>query len=212
MVATGLSAFIGTILTPEDAGKIISAAYPAVGAIVGAIIGFAIVFAMNFFLAPYRQRNEARAKLQARPKPTPLPNRKELKEAIALLENKTTLLVGQQDIFMIMREQSGYTINSDTVKDRDTAYTLWNDAMNKLRIQYLVAGEPYENICIQFTDFVWIQVASKMEYFKPPEDHKPIVLKDKLQFAGVLGSKAREALRKIDEVSGLAPDKEGSQT
>ena len=60
VVATGLFAYIGTIITPEHAGRFASAAYPAIGAFFGVIVGFSIIFAINLFLAPYRQRNEVR--------------------------------------------------------------------------------------------------------------------------------------------------------
>jgi len=71
VVAMGLLAYVGSILIPEGAGKYISYAYPAVGAVIGAIVGFAIIFIINLLLAPYRQRNEARMALMAIPGATP---------------------------------------------------------------------------------------------------------------------------------------------
>lgn len=63
VIAAGSGIFIGTIVTPEDAGRIISATYPAIGGLIGILAGFSIIFIINLILAPYRQRNEARKRL-----------------------------------------------------------------------------------------------------------------------------------------------------
>lgn len=210
-----VGAFVGYWLTPSNFNPFWQFAYPTIGGGIGVVVGFVLVFSLilgwNLYRAPYRQRDEARGILQARPKPIPLPNSKELKEAIALVENKTILLVSQLDVYEKMRGQSNYTVNSDMENDKNTAYALWNEAMNELRVQYLVAGERYESICIELTGFIWMQVAAKMEFFKPPEGNKPLVLKDRLQFVGEIANRVKKALRGIDEISGLVPDKKGSQ-
>ena len=51
-------AFWGTVLTPPEASKLVSALYPTVGTIIGALVGFGIIYLAMFFRAPYRQRNE----------------------------------------------------------------------------------------------------------------------------------------------------------
>lgn len=63
VVAAGIGGFIGTIVTPAYAGRIMSATYPAIGVLIGILAGFSIIFISNLVLAPYRQRNEARKRL-----------------------------------------------------------------------------------------------------------------------------------------------------
>ena len=162
--------------------------------------------------APIKQRNEARVLLTARPKPTPLHNRNELRGAIASVENATIQLVNQQHALDIATAQSGYTVNTNIVASRDKAYAVWNDAMNELRRQYLIAGDRYEGVCIDLSGFIWSQIAIRMGQVKLPEGEKPIVIHDVLRFVGVLAGRVKEALRKIEEISGQALDKEGSQT
>lgn len=59
--------FVGYWQTPVVATSLQQFAYPTVGGAMGIILGFVIVFAFifawNLFRAPYRQRNEARAKV-----------------------------------------------------------------------------------------------------------------------------------------------------
>ncbi len=208
MVAIGAFAFLGAIFTPENAGRLASAIYPVVGGAMGAVVGFGIIYLICLIKAPYRQRDEARVSLQAKPKTVPLQNRKELIEAVATVENTTLQLVNCQNAI----DTNSTIINAESYARRDEAYEKWNQSMNELRRQYLVAGDEYEKIAIDFTGFVGLQIMSKMGQLKYPEDTKPVVLQDTLKFAGVLASRVKETIRKINELSGQAPYKEGSQT
>jgi len=77
--------FLATLLIPENPDKLVSAGFPAIGAIVGVLVGFGLIYLYMFIRAPYKQRNEARKQLieikeQLKPKlfmsvesPTPIP-------------------------------------------------------------------------------------------------------------------------------------------
>ncbi len=210
VAAVGAFALLGTIFTPENAGRLASAIYPIASGAVGAVVGFGIIYLICLIKAPCRQRDEARALLQAKPKPIPLQNRKELRGAIASVENTTIQLVNKVNELKNADSQNPYLAELATVADE--AYDRWNESMNELRRQYLIAGDAYESVCVELTGFIWMQVAAIMEKLKYPEDIKPIVLKDVLQFVGALGGRVKEALRKIDEISGQAPDKKDPQT
>ena len=188
----------------------ISAAYPVIGGVIGVIVGFGIIYLIYLIKAPYKQRDEARAILQAKPKPISLQNRNELRGAIASVENTTIQLVNKVNEIKNADSQDPYLAVLATTADE--AYDRWNESMNELRRQYLIAGDAYESVCVELTGFIWMQVAAILEKLKYPEDIKPIVLKDVLQFVGVLGGRVKEALRKIDEISGQASDKKSSQT
>lgn len=166
------------------------------------------VFLLSLVVAPYKQRDQARTMLRAKAKPILLQNRKELIEAIAIVENTTIQLVNCQNAI----NTNSHVINAESYARRDDAYKKWNDSMNELRRQYLVAGDEYESIAIDFTGFVGLQVMSIMGQLKYPDDVKPIVLQNTLAFAGALASRVKEAIHKIDELSGQVPYKEGSQS
>jgi len=212
VLLTVVGGFVGNALTPATVGNFESALYPAIGSVTGAIVGFAIIYLVFLFLAPYRQRNQARNLLRAKPKPIPLQNRKELIEAIASVENTTIQLINKQHELDKMTAQSPYMISTVAAANKDRAYARWNDSMNELRRQYLVAGDAFEKIAVDFTGFVAIQVMSKMGQIKHSEDIKPLVVQDVLRFAGALGVRVKETIRKIDEISGQVPYKENSQS
>lgn len=55
--------YLGTVLVPEGANTLVSAAYPVVGGMIGAIIGFAVIYLAMLIKAPTKQRNEARRRV-----------------------------------------------------------------------------------------------------------------------------------------------------
>jgi len=177
-----------------------------IGGLIGLAVAFLLFLAVNLMLAPYKQRNEARALLLAKPKPIPLQNRNELRGAIASIENATIQLVNQQDALDKATVQNSYVVDTDVIARRDEAYVTWDKAMNELRRQYLIAGDKYESVCVDLTGFIWMQVFIKAGQIKYPEGDKPIVIYDILRFVGVLAGRVKDTLRKIEELSGQAPD------
>ena len=209
-IVPGGGTMLATLFIPANVDLKVAALYGFLGGIAGLLLVFTAVYAWNLFRAPYKQRNEARDISRAKSEPIPLENRKELRGAIASVENTTIQLVNKVNELKNADSQNPYLAELATVADE--TYDRWNESMNELRRQYLIAGDAYESVCVELTGFIWMQIAAIMEKLKYPEDIKPIVLKDVLQFVGALGGRVKEALRKIDEISGQAPDKKGSQT
>lgn len=63
-----VGAFVGYWLTPLDSNPFGQFAYPTIGGGIGVVVGFVVVFSLifgwNLYHAPYRQRNEARTKVE----------------------------------------------------------------------------------------------------------------------------------------------------
>lgn len=177
-----------------------------------ALIAALIVAPFFAFHTLRLQRDEARALLLAKPKPIPLQNRNELRGAIASVENATIQLVNRQDVLDKATAQNSYVVDTGAIARRDEAYVIWDEAMNELRRQYLIAGDKYESVCVDLTGFIWMQVWIKTGQIKYPEGDKPIVIHDILRFVGVLAGRVKDTLRKIEEISGQALDMEGSRT
>lgn len=63
-VLAGLSGtMLGTLATPENADRLQTAFYPALGGLIGLITAVVILFLFNLVAAPYRQRDEAQKEL-----------------------------------------------------------------------------------------------------------------------------------------------------
>ena len=58
---------LAVLLTPENADKFTSAIYPAIGVVSGAVVGLGVIYLIMLFVAPYKQRNEARRLLSEIP-------------------------------------------------------------------------------------------------------------------------------------------------
>ncbi len=64
VIAAGLGVFIGTIVTPEGVGRVISAIYPVFGGIIGVLAGFSLIIIFNLVLAPYHLLKEAQKRIR----------------------------------------------------------------------------------------------------------------------------------------------------
>lgn len=146
VVATGAFIFLGTILTPEDASRLVSAIYPTVGGVIGAIVGFGIIYLICLFRAPYKQRNEARTLLETKRKPIPLPNRNELIKAIAEVKTTTLKYIHLQD-----------TQSTRTLAEVTQAHECYENAIERLESERLVAGKEYDAILLSLDGFIIIQ-------------------------------------------------------
>ena len=111
--------------------------YPGIGGVVGMIVGLIMVFGgiylLNLFRAPYRQLNEARRLLQAKPKPIPLPNRNELIKAIAKVKTATLKYINLQD-----------TRSTRTSVEVSQALKSYENAIENIESERLVAGKEYD--------------------------------------------------------------------
>ncbi len=54
----------GAIMTPTNSSDLVKWAYPAIGTIVGLVVGLILIYLFFWFLAPYKQRNEARLEIE----------------------------------------------------------------------------------------------------------------------------------------------------
>lgn len=209
-----VGALLGFWLTPLNSSVFWRNAWPTIGGGLGIVAGFIIVFLTiylwNLFRAPYKQRNEARSLLLAKPVVRPLSNRNELRGAIASAEQTTIELANKVNALKNADSKNPYLAN--LVTEADKAYDYWNDSMNELRRQYLIAGDAYEGICIELSGFIWMQIWALMDKIKYPPDIKPIIMKDMLQFTGELASRVKKTLQQVDEISGQVPDRGDSQT
>jgi hypothetical protein len=206
-------AYWSTAITPVDAGRLESAAYPAVGAVIGAIVGFGLIYLVGLVLAPYRQRNEARALLEAIPKPTPLLNRAELMRAMSGVQQTSGALLNAQERLDNLDAKDSNTEHTADIASRDSAYTDYSNAINRLDTEGMVAGEPFENIVSDLVGYVTTQVWFKM--VKPtviggnPEKFRIL---SALQVLGKIAGRVAGVKRHINELTGQALDKEDSQT
>lgn len=64
VLGTILGGVLGTVVTPDNASRLLTIGLPALGALLGVIVPFILVFCWHLFRAPYRQRDEERLKVQ----------------------------------------------------------------------------------------------------------------------------------------------------
>jgi hypothetical protein len=161
--------------------------------------------------APIVQRNEARNQLRGQLKPIPLQNRSALIRAISSIRDTAIEVVKQQHRLDEMNSHSPHFVHVDAMTDRDDAYDRFKQSMSELRRECLVAGDAFSSIIEELTGFIWTQVMTKMGQINYGEDIKPVVLRDVLEFTGVLAGRVKEAIRKIDEIRGQVVRKEDSE-
>jgi hypothetical protein len=164
---------------------------------------FGFGYLWQLVLAPIRQRNEIRNLLSSRPRTIPIPNRDELIRTIANIEKATIDVFNKQDVIKTIQGTSGNTrvIMGDTsLDDRERAIDVFNDAMNSLRREYLVSGTPYDKIALEFTNFIWMNVAAKTGKLRlSPTTPQPIHLGNTLEFGKKLEAHVKLTVEKINE-------------
>lgn len=212
-VMVALGTFLGVIYTPEGSSKFLSIIYPIAGVILGAIIGIIIIFIINLILAPYRQRNEARDLLLAKPKPIPLLNRGELIRAISEVQQTSGELLMAQEQLDNLEAMSPNLVHVDAMETRDYTYAKYKQAINKLSAEKMVAGKLFESLLSDLIAYistqVWVKEAKPTFIGSNPQQFH---IHTALETFGRIASKVSEVTRKIDELSGQVHDIEGSQT
>lgn len=177
-----------------------------------AILGMVGAWICATIKAPVKQRDEARALLVAKPKPVALRNRDELIRAIAEVRESTGKLLQAQEQLDDLEARSPNIVNTKAMVARDKACTEYNQAMDKFHAEILVAGEHYENLLHDLSGYistqVWVKTAKPTFVGGDPQQFRILTA---LEYFGRIAGKVNEVRRKIDELSGQAPDKEGSQ-
>jgi len=111
----------------------------------GGILGLAVVFLISLFIAPYKQRNEARALLMKRPKPIPLSNRDTLIRNMDEAKTATLEFINVRRQLAVLVNQKPNDIDENKadkiLKDSQSKY---NEALRLLDCEKLVAGYEYE--------------------------------------------------------------------
>ncbi len=189
IVMVALGGFLGTIYTPEGSGKFLSVICPTAGVILGAIIVIIIVFIINLILAPYRQRNEARALLAVKPKPIPLPNRDALIRAISRFKECALVHFINRQVINEARVDNPSCAQcslGDGSYDFIQAYQVLSDEM-------LVAGEKVKNIVSQLAVFVFQQILEQDN-----DQSSSIVNPNSDEFISELNKKVENTIKRIN--------------
>jgi hypothetical protein len=199
---------LATWLIPPDADLRLSALLGFLGGIGGLLLLFLGIYGWNLFRAPYRQRDEARALVLAKPKPIPLPNRDMLIRAIAGFADAAIEVINRQEYLDRMDAQNPNLVHAEAMIN--SAYQTYWEAYKKIGSEKLVATEPFGQPISDLIAFIWAQVFLKTQ--KPTVyTGSPLQVFTALELAGRIGSKVEETKQNIDEISGQVPGKEGSQ-
>jgi len=146
--------FVGYWRTPVGTTSLQEFAYPTIGAAIGIILGFVIVFALIFawylFRAPYRQRDEAYALLDAKPQSVPLANRDNLIRAIGELSQKANQTILWQEMLYKLNIRSPFSVNTPEVNQAEQAAIAYEEAQRQLEREKLVASGAFTATIEQF--------------------------------------------------------------
>lgn len=187
-VVMGGFGYLATIFTPDDASKYIQALYPFIGAVVGALVGLLLIYLFFLIIAPYKQRNEARALLKHK-EPTHLNNRAELITSLVNLQNSLIDFIVNPEIFGDM-EYTSNIYKSILVSERE------------FQKEKFVAGSHFQVILDEFESVI-------MEYFIKSftvmvKDGETVTIPIEIQndFAESITASLEKTVRDINEISG----------
>lgn len=198
---------------PSSVDAVIKAVVPIAAFSVWMLAVLSGVFLLSLVVAPYKQRNQARALLQARPKPIPLSNRDELIRALSEIQLTSGELLMAQEHLDDLEARSPNLVHVDAMTARDNAHSKYKQAINKLDAEGLVASEPFKSLISDLTGYISTQVW--MKEAKPTiigGDPQQFRIRTALEIFGRIASRVSEVTRKINELSGRVPHKGGSQT
>lgn len=171
------------------------------------------VFLLSLAVAPYRQRNQARTLLQAKPKPIPISNRDELLRAISDVQMASGKFLMAQEQLDDLQARSPKTVPIDAINTKSGAHTEYEQAMNKLEAEKMVAGKPFESLLsdliVYISTQIWMKEAKPIIYGGKPE---PLGFRTALATFGRMASRISKAIQEINELTGQVPDNEDSQT
>ncbi len=135
----------------KDWAKIV---YQVIVPLLGVFAGLALVFFASLFVAPYRQRDEARSELTQKRKVVPLRNREKLLEAIYEAEKTTVELA----MFRKSYNQTSANVNVEEMEAVKKTYDRCMDSQEALRKQKKVAGADYEALINSLLVFMQSEV------------------------------------------------------
>lgn len=167
--------------------------------------GLPLVGALGLLYVGYR--------LKLRAKKVIIPNRDILLRAIAEVQQTSGALLNAQEYLDGLNLQSPNTVHfAEALTARDNAHDSYQQAMNKLNAETMVAGKPFKDILYELSGYISTQVWLKTE--KPrliggtPKQGRILTA---LEYFGRIAGKINQVTQKMEEISGQAPDKESSQ-
>jgi hypothetical protein len=193
---------IGYKLQPANSTGWIGFLYQTIGAGSGGIAGFILtyvgIYTWNLIRAPFRQRDEARKLVSAKPTTYPIKNRNELIEAVKLVVFNTIQFLNKQGELTNTKDRNidpGKFIN--IVKEKDQFYSHWIQSLQLLKKQHLSAGDPYSQVVIRFTDFVNLQVMNRIDKQTTTTNAQSVIIDDTQQLIEILEHRSDETIQKI---------------
>jgi hypothetical protein len=193
----GGGTMVATFFIPPNADIRIAALYGFLGGLAGLLLLVVGVYVWNLIRAPYKQRNEARALLLGKSKSVPLQNKTELIRAIGRIRQKSLDLMISQE--QLNQDRSPYSMDSNSISNRDKEYEEFKQAMNDLYSEMLVAGEPFKSTVEKLTTFIGFQVWGNITTPIQISYDKPVVLSG-LDFAARLGETVDKTIREINDI------------
>lgn len=151
VLAVGGGAWLAQI-APLGASTLEIVGRSVIGGLGGLLTAVFLIFVWNLFRAPYKQRNEARILLRAKPKPAPLLNRQELFTAIHHLQDTARETILRHDV-MRNRRDIGVEYPQE-LADYNTAYMAYWEAEKLLETQMSVAGQSFKKPLVAFQNTI----------------------------------------------------------
>ena len=213
IVSAPIIAYCMYLAIPNSASTFIKTIVPIAAFSIWMLAFISGVFLLSLLIAPYRQRNEARALLLAKPKAVPLRNRESLIKAIVLVEEKAIALKTSQD-WLNHKEKNtddftreAWSARNEARSARDEAHSAYLNALEVLETERLVAGDYFWAITDNLKMFINYHIYDCMR----ATIDKPATLKT-IPFIGELHNQIEQTIRSLDALSLQVFDKEGSQT
>ena len=201
MIALPVSGAIAASLAPSGWSDATTAWFGAGVALAGAATLVVLVLVGSVIVAPYRQRNEARAELQKRQAPVPIPNRDALIRAMAKFQDAAIEVVNQQEQLDKVDARSPNLVHVQEMTARDEAYELYRETEKEIHREKLVAGKAFDQPISDLITFMSTQVFLKVT--KPPvapgDSPRPVFTA--LELTGRIAGKVMEAIQQIEDIS-----------
>ena len=163
----------------------------------------------NFWNLEYEPEIKDKGK-QRQQEPIPLQNRKELILSIGAFVQAVKEVAANQFNQNQSQKRNPHTVNVDWIQTMSKSTRKLNDCQQDLERQVLVAGKIYGQLILKLTSFEEEQMVLRQGgHIGDGKEHTSL---DYDAFRKRLDEIVGETIQNIDEVSGLAVHKEGSQT